>query len=228
MGQFEFGASGQLLLFTFLACLGGSATLIQARRLGVVSRMLAGPMNGGRSWSPARCSAGGRSALFQGGYLMVATSAALRRRLGSLPLALLVLLLFSLVASGAAILLGTLLENEGAAEGVGDRLRAGARGARRIDVPVGALPRHDAQHLANYTPHAWAYEALADDPAPWRRARRGAAGARRAGCDGRAAGRARQLVAAEEPGAGDVGPGRQHTPLDGCPHHERSLPWTHD
>ena len=33
---------------------------------------------------------------------------------GNLPLALLVLLLFSLVAAGAAILLGTLLENEGA------------------------------------------------------------------------------------------------------------------
>ena len=47
LGQFDFGASGQLLLFVFLSCLSGSATLIQARRLGVVARMLAGPMTAG-------------------------------------------------------------------------------------------------------------------------------------------------------------------------------------
>ena len=43
LGQFDFGASGQLLLFVFLSSLTGAATLIQARRLHVVSRMLAGP-----------------------------------------------------------------------------------------------------------------------------------------------------------------------------------------
>jgi ABC-2 type transport system permease protein len=160
MGQFEFGASGQLLLFTFLACLGGSATLIQARRLGVVSRMLAGPMTAGELVGGqilGRWAIG----LFQGGYLMLATSLVFGVDWGSLPLALLVLLLFSLVAAGAAILLGTLLENEGAAAGagVGFGLVLAALGGSMF--PLELFP-DTMRAISRVTPHSWAYEALAD------------------------------------------------------------------
>jgi ABC-2 type transport system permease protein len=160
MGQFEFGAAGQLLLFTFLACLGGSATLIQARRLGVVSRMLAGPMTAGELVGGqilGRWAIG----LFQGGYLMLATSLVFGVDWGSLPLALLVLLLFSLVAAGAAILLGTLLENEGAAAGagVGFGLVLAALGGSMF--PLELFP-DTMRAISRVTPHAWAYEALAD------------------------------------------------------------------
>lgn len=160
MGQFEFGASGQLLLFTFLACLGGSATLIQARRLGVVSRMLAGPMTAGELVAGQML---GRwaIALFQGGYLMLATSLLFGVDWGNLPLALLVLLLFSLVAAGAAILLGTVLENEGAAggAGVGFGLVLAALGGSMF--PLELFP-DTMRAISRITPHAWAYEALAD------------------------------------------------------------------
>lgn len=160
MGQFEFGAAGQLLLFTFLACLGGSATLIQARRLGVVSRMLAGPITAGELVGGqilGRWAIG----LFQGGYLMLATSLVFGVDWGRLDLALLVLLLFSLVAAGAAILLGTLLENEGAAAGagVGFGLVLAALGGSMF--PLELFP-DTMRAISRVTPHAWAYEALAD------------------------------------------------------------------
>jgi ABC-2 type transport system permease protein len=160
VGQFELGASGQLLLFTFLACLGGSATLIQARRLGVVSRMLAGPMSASELVTGqilGRWAIG----LFQGGYIMVATSVLFGVGWGNLPVALLVLLLFSLVAAGAAILLGTLLENEGAAAGagVGFGLVLGALGGSMF--PLELFP-DSMRAISRITPHAWAYDALAD------------------------------------------------------------------
>jgi len=160
MGQFEFGASGQLLLFTFLACLGGSATLIQARRLGVVSRMLAGPMTA-EELVAGQVLGRWAIALFQGGYLMVATSLLFGVDWGSLPLALLVLLVFSLVAAGAAILLGTLLENEGAAAGagIGFGLVLAALGGSMF--PLELFP-DTMRSISRLTPHAWAYEALAD------------------------------------------------------------------
>lgn len=160
MGQFEFGASGQLLLFTFLACLGGSATLIQARRLGVVSRMLAGPMTAGELVA-GQIAGRWAIALFQGGYLMVATSLIFGVDWGNLPLALLVLLLFSLVAAGAAILLGTLLENEGAAGGAGIGLGLVLAALGGSMFPLELFP-DTMRTISQVTPHAWAYEALAE------------------------------------------------------------------
>ncbi len=160
LGQFDFGASGQLLLFVFLSCLAGSATLIQARRLGVVARMLAGPMTAGELVTGqilGRWAIG----LFQGGYLMVATSVLFGVRWGSLPLALLILLLFSLVASGAAILLGTLLTTEGAASGAGVGLGLVLAALGGSMLPLELFP--DAiRRVADLTPHAWAYTAFAE------------------------------------------------------------------
>ncbi|WP_374457330.1 ABC transporter permease [Nocardioides sp.] len=160
LGQFDFGASGQLLLFVFLSCLAGSATLIQARRLGVVARMLAGPMTAGELVAGqvlGRWAIG----LFQGGYIMVATSVLFGVRWGNLPLSLLVLLLFSLVASGAAILLGTLLGNEGAASGTGVGLGLVLAALGGSMLPLELFP--DAiRRFADLTPHAWAYTAFAE------------------------------------------------------------------
>lgn len=160
LGQFDFGASGQLLLFVFLSCLAGSATLIQARRLGVVSRMLAGPVTAGEVVAG---QIGGRWAIgmFQGGYIMLATSLLFGVSWGTLWLSLLVLLLFSLVAAGAAILLGTMLENEGAAggAGVGIGLVLAALGGSML--PLEFFP-DTIRAVANATPHAWANTALAE------------------------------------------------------------------
>ena len=160
LGQFDLGASGQLLLFVFLSCLAGSATLIQARRRGVVARMLAGPMTAGQLVAGqilGRWAIG----LFQGGYIMLASSVIFGVSWGSLPLSLLVLLLFSLVAAGAAILLGTMFENEGAASGagVGIGLVLAALGGSML--PLELFP-DTIRTVANFTPHAWAYDAFAE------------------------------------------------------------------
>lgn len=160
VGQFEFGASGQLLLFVFLSTLAGSTTLIQARRLGVVNRMLAGPMTAGQVVGGqvlGRWAIG----LFQGGYIMLASSLLFGVGWGSLPLALLVLLLFSLVAAGAAILVGTLLETEGAAggAGIGAGLVLAALGGSMF--PLELFP-DTLRAVSRITPHSWAYDAFAE------------------------------------------------------------------
>ena len=160
LGQFDFGASGQLLLFVFLSCLAGCATLIQARRLGVVSRMLAGPMTAGQLVTGeilGRWAIG----LFQGGYIMLASSLVFGVNWGNPALSLLVLVLFSLVAAGAAILLGTLLENEGAASGAGVGLGLVLAALGGSMLPLELFP-DSIRALSRITPHAWAYDALAD------------------------------------------------------------------
>lgn len=160
LGQFDFGASGQLLLFTFLSSLTGAATLIQARRLGVVSRTLAAPVSslqliGGQVLGRFTI------AFFQGGYIMAASSLLFGVDWGNLAVALLVLMLFALVSAGAAMVVGSLLDNEGAASGVGIGLGLVLAALGGSMTPLEFFP-DTMRTVANLTPHAWAYEALAD------------------------------------------------------------------
>lgn len=160
LDQFDFGASGQLLLFTFLSSLTGSATLIQARRLGVVGRTLAAPV------SPLQLIGGqvlGRFAIAfaQGGYIMAASSLLFGVDWGNLAVSLLVLMLFALVAAGAAMVVGSLLDNEAAAAGVGVGLGLVLAALGGSMSPLEFFP-DTMRTVANVTPHAWAYEALAD------------------------------------------------------------------
>jgi ABC-2 type transport system permease protein len=160
MGQFEFGASGQLLLFTFLSSLTGAATLIQARRLGVVSRTLAAPV------SPFQLIGGqvlGRFAIafFQGAYIMAASSLLFGVDWGNLAVSLIVLLLFALVSAGAAMVVGSVLDSEGAAAGVGIGLGLVLAALGGSMTPLEFFP-DTMRMVANLTPHAWAYEAFAD------------------------------------------------------------------
>ncbi len=90
LGQFDFGASGQLLLFVFLSSLTGAATLIQARRQRVVSRMLAAPVS--TTQLVAGVTAGRWAiAFFQGAYIMVASALLFAVNWGNVWLSLLVL-----------------------------------------------------------------------------------------------------------------------------------------
>ena len=160
LGQFDVGASGQLLLFVFLTSLAGASTLIQARRLGVVARAMAGPVTAGQVVAGETM---GRwaIALFQGAYIMLASRLLFGVSWGNVWLSLLVVLVFSLVAAGAAILLGTLLGNEGAASGagVGVGLVLAALGGSML--PLELFP-DTIRAFADLTPHAWAYEAFAE------------------------------------------------------------------
>lgn len=159
LGQFDLGASSQLLLFTFLTSLAGSSTLINARRQGVLARTLASPV------STLQAIAGqslGRwvIAFFQGAYIMLAAWLIFDVDWGNLWLSLLVLSVFALVAAGAAMVLGSVLDNEGAAvgAGVGIGLVLAAIGGGMMPLEIFS---DTMRKIAHVTPHAWGYDAFA-------------------------------------------------------------------
>ncbi len=159
-GQFDQGAASQLFLFVFISSLTGASTLIQARRYGVVGRVLSSPVTttqtiGGQALGRWTIAA------FQGLYIMVATSLFFGVDWGSWPLAFLVLAVFSAVAAGAAMLLGSVMDNEGAAagSGIGLGLILGALGGCMFPLELFGDSMRTAAHI---TPHAWAYDAMAE------------------------------------------------------------------
>jgi len=160
LGQFDLGASSMVLLFTFLSSLAGSATLIQARRQGVIARALAAPVS---NTQVLLGQAGGRFtiALFQAVYIAVATALLFGVDWGNLWLTALVLVAFSAVSAGAAMVLGSLIDNEGAASGVGVGLGLVMAGLGGGMVPL-ELFSDTMRTVSKLTPHAWAYEAFAE------------------------------------------------------------------
>lgn len=160
LGQFDLGAANTLLLFTFLTALTGGVALIQSRRDGVIKRIMAAPV------SATQTVAGqglGRLviALVQGLYIMLATWLLFGVSWGDPLAATVLLLVFSLVAAGGAMIIGVLVDNEGLAIGlsVGAGLVLGAIGGAMVPLEIfGATMRR----VAHVTPHAWAYDAFAE------------------------------------------------------------------
>lgn len=159
LGQFDLGAAGQTLLFVFLISLAGSSTLIQSRRLGVIGRVLASPVSASEALLG---QALGRwtIAMFQGVYIMAATALLFGVGWGDVWLSGLVLATFSGVAAGAAMLLGSLLDNESAASGVGVGLGLVLAALGGSMMPLEFFP-DTLRAVAHVTPHAWAYDAFA-------------------------------------------------------------------
>ncbi len=160
VGQFDIGATSQLLLFVFLISLAGSATLIQARRYRVIARTLVAPVS---TTTVVGGQALGRFVIagFQGAYIMVVTALLFGVDWGDLTAAVLVLAAFAAVAAGGAMVIGSALDNDNAASGVG----VGA-GLVLAALGGGMLPLElfpdGMRTIANFTPHAWAYEAFAE------------------------------------------------------------------
>ncbi|PSL08346.1 ABC-2 type transport system permease protein [Haloactinopolyspora alba] len=160
VGQFDVGAAQQTLLFVFLISLAGSATLIQARREGVVARTLAAPV------SAAQVIAGqvlGRFviAMLQGGYIMAASSLLFGVAWGNIALALLILSMFCVVAAAAAMVIGSVMDNDSAASGVGVGTGLVLAGLGGSMLPLELFP-DGMRTIADFTPHAWGYEAFAE------------------------------------------------------------------
>src|SRR5665647_3054688 len=160
LGQFDYGAGAEVILFVFLTSLSGSATLIQSRRLGVTRRTLAAPV------STAQAVGGlaiGRLAIaaFQGAYIMAASTLLFGVDWGNLALALLVMVTFALVAAGAAMVLGSVLDNDAAAGGIGVGLALVLAALGGAMYPLEFFP-DTLRTVAHVTPHAWASEALAE------------------------------------------------------------------
>ena len=159
LGKFDLGASQQLLLFVFLSSLTGAATLIQARRFGVVGRVMSAPVSSGQVVAG---QALGRFAIafVQGGFIMAGTALLFGVDWGNLWLSALVLVLFCAVAAAAAMMVGSVIDNDTAAAGVGVGGGLVLGGLGGCMVPPEFFPDTLAA-ISFATPHRWAYEALA-------------------------------------------------------------------
>ena len=159
-GQFDVGAGQQLLLFTFLASLAGSTTLIQARSLGVVPRVLSAPLT---TRTVIVGQALGRFAIasLQGAYIMLGTSLLFGVQWGNRWLSLLVVMLFCGVAASAAMLIGSVVDNESAAAGVGVGAGLVLAGLGGCMLPL-ELFSDTMTAVSRFTPHSWAYRAFAE------------------------------------------------------------------
>ncbi|MCO4254161.1 ABC transporter permease [Pseudarthrobacter cellobiosi] len=159
LGQFDLGAAQQLLLFVFLSSLTGAATLIQARRLGVIARMMSAPVT---SWQAIAGQALGRFgiAVIQGGYIMLGTALLFGVDWGNALLAGLILVLFAAVSAAAAMVIGSVLDNDAAASGVGVGLGLVLAGLGGSMVPPEFFSE-TLQTVSRATPHRWAYDAFA-------------------------------------------------------------------
>lgn len=159
LGQFDLGAATMILLFVFLSTLSSSVMLIQSRRLGIQRRVLAAPVS---SFSALGGQLLGRwiIAVVQGGYIMVASALLFDVDFGAIWLALLIMGVFAAVATGAAMLLGAVVDHEGAASGVAVGLGLVLAALGGCMFPLELFP-DTLRTVANITPHAWGYEAFA-------------------------------------------------------------------
>jgi ABC-2 type transport system permease protein len=159
LGQFDISARGQTLLFVFLNALAGASALIRTRRLGVLSRTLAAPVSV-RQVLVGQALGRLAVAAFQAVYIVLLTAVLFGVEWGPPGPVLLVLFLFSAVAAGTGLLIGTLADSDTVASGlgVGLGLVLAALGGGMIPLELFGPTLRSVAHL---TPHAWAYDALA-------------------------------------------------------------------
>ncbi len=160
LGQFDLGASSQLVLFMFLTGLTGSAALIQSRQLGVTRRMLSTPAS-------TRTILGGEAlgrlgvTLFQGLYIVAVTLIVFRVNWGDPIGAAAIMLVFGAVAAGAAMLLGSVFSNDQQAGGISVVLGLGLAALGGSMAPVEVFSE-TMRSMAMVTPHYWANDAFAE------------------------------------------------------------------
>lgn len=161
LGRFDSSAQQQLLLFVFLTSLAASASLIQTRRLGVARRMVSTP-------TPVRTILLGEGlgrfaiALVQGLFIMVGTLFFFNVDWGDPIGAAAILIVFSLVGSGAAMLMGSLFDNDQQAGGLGVLFGLGlaALGGCMVPLIIFEIFSPTLFNIAHITPHAWGLEAF--------------------------------------------------------------------
>jgi ABC-2 type transport system permease protein len=157
-GQFQHSASSQLLLFAFLSALTGSVWLIETRRLGVARRMLSTPSSVREILLGIVC---GRwvITLLQSLAIILFSWIVFSVSWGD-PLATgAIVLVFSLVAVGAGVLIGTLFSSDQQATSVGMIVGLVFAAIGGSMAPLDTFPK-TMQTVAHITPHAWANQAL--------------------------------------------------------------------
>ena len=155
-GQFSVGAAQQLVLFVFLTALTGSAALIESRRLGVSRRMMSTPTS---TTSIVIGEGAGRFSvgLFQGLYIVAVTYVAFGVTWGDLLGGLALLVGLAATGAGAAMLLGTLFDNDQQAGGFSILIGLGLAALGGCMLPL-ELFSPTLERVAHATPHAWAID----------------------------------------------------------------------
>jgi ABC-2 type transport system permease protein len=157
---FALGAQGQLVLFTFLTSLTGASQLILSRQLGVSRRMVSTPTT-----MPTILvgEALGRFsvALFQAIFIVGATALLFGVTWGDPLGATLVVVAFSLVAAGVAMLIGAVATNAEQASSIGVFAGLGVAAIGGAMVPPEIFPEPMAT-ISWLTPHRWALDAFRD------------------------------------------------------------------
>jgi ABC-2 type transport system permease protein len=154
--QFDFGAPQQLVLFTFLTSLASSGALILTKKLGVARRMISTPTS---VTSVLLGEALGRYfiALLQAMFIVLGTALLFGVHWGD-PLAVgLLVALFSLVGTAVGMLLGSALNNDQQAGGIGvmASLSLAALGGAMVPIEIFS---DTMKKVAHFTPHAWALD----------------------------------------------------------------------
>lgn len=160
MGQFDLGASSQLVLFVFLTAMTGSAALILSRQLGITQRMLSTPTSVGTVIAGESLGRLGQ-ALVQGLYIMILTLLIFQVDWGDPISAFLLLFVFAAVGAGAGMVMGSVFSNDQQAAGIGVILSIGLAALGGCMVPI-ELFSPTMTTVAHFTPHAWAMDAFAE------------------------------------------------------------------
>lgn len=156
--DFDFGAAQELILFVFVISLSASAMLIETRRIGAARRMLASPTSAG---SVLLGETIGRFAiaLFEGLLIFVVTLLLFGVDWGDPVAGIATIVLFSLVGTGAAMLMGSALHNAEQASALGVFVGLGFAALGGSMVPIEFFPPV-MKTIAHVTPHAWALDAF--------------------------------------------------------------------
>ncbi len=155
---FTLGAQSQVVLFIFLTSLVGAAELVTTRPLGISRRMLASPTG---PWTIIAGEGLGRLALalFQGAFIVLASALLFGVRWGDPVATTAIIVVFSFVGAGAAMLVGSIASNPSQAGALGPALGLILALLGGAMVPIEVFPAA-MQTLARVTPHAWAIDAF--------------------------------------------------------------------
>jgi ABC-2 type transport system permease protein len=155
---FNYTAPANLVLFVFITSLAGAAGLIEARRLGVTRRLLATPTTASTILAG---EALGRFAIallqsliiFGVGWLVFGVD------WGDPVAALLLVVVFALVATGVGMLIGSVLRNAEQATSIGPLVGIGLGMLGGCMWPLAIVPA-PMRAVGHLFPHAWAMDAF--------------------------------------------------------------------
>ncbi len=157
-GRFQEGASTELVLFIFLTSSTGAAFVIETRRLGISRRILSTPTSV-RTLISGQLLGRLAVALVQALIIVLGSMLFFGVRWGDPVGTSAVIVSFCLVATGVAVLVGSIVATEQQAQPVGMLLGLGLAALGGSMAPLEVFPP-TARAIAHITPHAWANDAF--------------------------------------------------------------------